>query len=161
LLRVVRTVGAIAVERARANPGDVAVPHVVGMFGQRDARHFVGVIDGVEEGDDHLRRVFGEDGEVHALAVEGRPEREGLARPDAGGWRCHTFTSSGSATGKASSNRGTSGTSSPPVTSAVNVLSVKTSRRRTPFSSGGSRTVVPASAEERPAGASNKGVTSL
>ena len=70
---VIRAVDAEAVPLPRPDPGDVAVPHLEGAFGQRDAG--LGAV-GVEQADGHRGGSGRPQREVGPLAVPGGAERE-------------------------------------------------------------------------------------
>src|SRR5581483_1559984 len=73
--RVVRAVDAVAVELARTDARHVAVPDVGGHLAQPQPLALVPGVQRVEQADLHLGRVFGIEGEVHAVAVPGGTER--------------------------------------------------------------------------------------
>ncbi len=81
-LRVVGAVDAIAVELARADVRQVAVPHVVRALLQLDAERLLLVSRGLEQTEVDGVGVLREQGEVDALSVPRRPQRVGLAGPD-------------------------------------------------------------------------------
>jgi len=64
----IRPVDAIAVELPRADFRQIAVPYLVGIFGQRDAFGLPPAA-GVEQAEFDLRRTAGEQGEISAGAV--------------------------------------------------------------------------------------------
>jgi len=73
--RLVRPVHAIAVKLPRPRVGQIAVPHLVGVLGQRDA---LGLAAGVvEKTQFHLGGVRGKQREVDAQAIPRRAERIG------------------------------------------------------------------------------------
>ena len=94
---LVGPVHAVAVELAGLHVGQVGVPDEVGLLGHADACRLARVLPRVEQAELHRGRVLGEEGEVDAQAVPGRPEGIGPAGPDADG--VHR-TSSSSATGR-------------------------------------------------------------
>ena len=77
----VRPVDAVSVDGARPDVGDVAVPDLVGEFGQLDSRRLAIALP-VEEAHFHFRRVRGEQREVDALAVPAGAARVRLAFAD-------------------------------------------------------------------------------
>ena len=77
--RIVGTVDAIAVERSRPQTRQVAVPHFVGVFGQRVARDLAPAAR-VEDAQVDALGVRREEREVDAGTVPGRAERIGAAR---------------------------------------------------------------------------------
>ena len=78
VLRLVRPVHAVAVELARRDVGQIAVPDIVGALRQRDALELARAL-AVEQAELDLRRIGGEQREVGAAAVPGRAER--MRRP--------------------------------------------------------------------------------
>ena len=99
--RVVRSAHAIAVRLPRPDVGQVAVPHEIGPFRERDARRLPRRLRAVEEAQLHLVGMLREDREVDAGPIPGRPERVRLAGPDLhgtlddsarSGRKCHRFT---------------------------------------------------------------------
>jgi hypothetical protein len=74
--RLVGTMDAVAVGRAWPRIGEVAVPDLVGIFGQIDALDLA-LAAGVEQAELDLGRVRREQGEVDAQAVPGGAERVG------------------------------------------------------------------------------------
>ncbi|CFM33239.1 Uncharacterised protein [Bordetella pertussis] len=98
--RVVRTVGAIAVDQARLRVGQVAVPHLVGAFGHGQARQLLAAAR-VEQAKLDARGVGREHGEIHAQAVAGGAQRGGQAgQQSVGQRRIHGFTPSGAGTAR-------------------------------------------------------------
>ena len=73
---------AVAVELARPDVGQVAVPDLVGVFGQGDAVGLAPAV-GVEQAQFDLGGVGGEQGEIDARSVPGRAARMGQAGLDA------------------------------------------------------------------------------
>ena len=73
LLGLVRTMDAVAVVLAGADIGQIAVPDVIRPFRQRHTLALA--TTGVEQAELDLLRMRGEQREVGAAAVEGRPER--------------------------------------------------------------------------------------
>jgi hypothetical protein len=80
-LRLIGAVDAIAVEPARAQVGQIAVPDLVGELGQDDARGLAPVIV-VEQAELDLLGIRRKQGEVGAGAVPGRAQRIRQTRPD-------------------------------------------------------------------------------
>ena len=80
-VRLVGAVDAVAVDGAGPDLGQVAVPDLVGVFGQLDALDLL-VAGAVEQADLDLGGVGREEREIGALAVPGRAAREGRAFPD-------------------------------------------------------------------------------
>ena len=79
----VGTVGAQAVELARTQVGEVAVPDLVGELGQRDPLDLAPAL-GVEQAELDAAGVGGEDRDVHARSVPGGAERERQSGRDTG-----------------------------------------------------------------------------
>src|SRR3546814_10760155 len=73
-LRLVGAMHAVAVVLPRANVVQVAVPDLVGVLRQGDALQLAAA-GAVEEAELDLLGMGGEEGEVHARAVPGGPER--------------------------------------------------------------------------------------
>src|SRR5665648_215923 len=71
--RRVRPMHAVAVELARGEARHIAVPHLVGVLRQRDARRLGAAR--VKQAKLHARRMSGEQGEVYAAPVIGRAKR--------------------------------------------------------------------------------------
>ena len=88
VLRIVRSVDAIAVELSGAHVGQIAVPDLIGALAQSDRVRFDVVVFVLEQAELDAGRVLGEDREVDALAVPCGTERIRLAGPDA-----HVFSS--------------------------------------------------------------------
>src|SRR5277367_4246803 len=74
LLRLVWAVHTIAVDRAGPNSRQVAVPNLISVFGQTDARGLALAVL-VEQADLHLGRMRRKQGEIDAVPVPGRTER--------------------------------------------------------------------------------------
>ncbi len=72
----------VAVELARHQVGEVGVPDEIGALGQRDPVRFLLLMGGIKETKLDLRRVLGEEGEVHSRAIPGGTQRIGVSRPD-------------------------------------------------------------------------------
>src|ERR1700722_8820912 len=72
--RIVGSVDAVAVQRPRARLGEVAVPHLVGVLGQRDPRELAPAAR-VEDAQLDLLGVGAEQREVHPLTVPRRAQR--------------------------------------------------------------------------------------
>jgi hypothetical protein len=77
--RLVGAMDAVAVEQPGHGLGQIAVPHLVGVFGQRDAVDLAPAA-GVEQAQLDPLGVGGEQREVDARAVPGCAERRGAAR---------------------------------------------------------------------------------
>ena len=73
-LGFVGAVDAIAVERAAFDLGQIPVPDLIGVFGQRDAAQFARAAR-IEETELDALGVLAEEREVYAAAVPGRAER--------------------------------------------------------------------------------------
>ena len=82
-LRVVGAVDAIAVELARADVGQVAVPDLVGVLGQHDPLQLA-LAAGIEQAELDLLGIGAEQGEVDAPAIEGGAQRIGGTGPNPG-----------------------------------------------------------------------------
>ena len=80
--RLVGPVDAIAVDLARQDVGQVAVPDQVGALGQDDAARFLVRLRRIEQAQLDLGRVLRIERKVHAAAVPRRPQRVRVARPD-------------------------------------------------------------------------------
>ena len=80
-LGVVGPMDAVAVELARADVRQVAVPDLVSVLGQHDPLELA-LAAVVEQAQLDLLGVGAEQREVHAAAVEGGAQRVGGARPD-------------------------------------------------------------------------------
>ena len=77
VLRSVWTVHPVAIQLARQDARDVAVPDEVGLLRQRDASGLARTVGRVEQAQLHFERVLGEDRKVDAGAVPGCAERIG------------------------------------------------------------------------------------
>ncbi len=77
---VVGAVHPVAVELAGARLGQITVPHLVGVFRERDAGLFV-LPRAVEQAQLHFVGVRREQRKIDPLPIPGRAERIGLARP--------------------------------------------------------------------------------
>ena len=73
VLRRVRAVDAVAVKLTGVHVGEVAVPHHVGVLGQRDRQRLHLGVDRVEETELDAGGVLGKDREVDADTVPRRP----------------------------------------------------------------------------------------
>src|SRR5579862_2970000 len=78
---VVRSVNPISVKQARASLGQVAMPDLVRLFGQRNAMGFPAPRI-VEKAQLHLLGVLRKQGEVHSFAIPGGSEWIWLTGPD-------------------------------------------------------------------------------
>ena len=87
-LGVVRPVHAVAVQHTGARVGQITVPHLVGVLGQRDAAELPPAAP-VEHAQLDLFGMRAEQCEVHALAVPRRAQRVRQARLDAQPGRDH------------------------------------------------------------------------
>src|SRR5262249_7133216 len=76
----------VAIQLPGTHVGEIAVPHHVGLLGQRDRRRRRGRIRRVEETELYAGSVGRKDGEVHPDAGPGRPEGKRLTWPDAHGF---------------------------------------------------------------------------
>ncbi len=86
--RIVGPVHAVAVELARPDLGQVAVPDLVGEFGQRDPLGLAPSLR-IEEAELDLLRVGGEDGEIDPASIPGRAKgmrQTGLDAQPRHGW---------------------------------------------------------------------------
>ena len=81
--RVVGAMDAVAVELARADVRQIAVPDLIGVFGQHHPLELA-LAAGVEQAQLDLLGVGAEQREIHAPPVEGGAERIGRAGPDPG-----------------------------------------------------------------------------
>ena len=79
--RVVRSIDAIAVELARSDVGQVAVPHLVRVLGQHDALQLA-LAAGIEQAEFDLFGIGAEQREVGAPSIEGGPQWIRRARPN-------------------------------------------------------------------------------
>jgi hypothetical protein len=80
-VRFVGTVDAVAVALAGRDPGNVDVPHQVGLLCNADPGQLVITFGTFEKAELDAGRVLGEQGEVHSLAVPGGAKGVGAARP--------------------------------------------------------------------------------
>ena len=87
-LRLIRAVGAVAVEQPDLRVRQVAVPHLVGEFGQRISCDLPLAL-WIEQAEIDALRVRGEDREVRSEPVPGRAERIGRARLQPVRVTCH------------------------------------------------------------------------
>ncbi len=92
-LGLVGPVDPVAVELARAHLGEVGVPDLVGVLGHHHARDLA-VAGLVEQAQLHPLGVLGEQCEVDAHAVPGRPQGIGRAGPHADPVGVHLVASS-------------------------------------------------------------------
>src|SRR5215472_6267159 len=84
---IVRAMYAIAVELAGTHVREIAVPNLIGALANADHIRFDRIVFTIEEAEIDRRCIFGEQGEVDALAVPRCSERIGFAGPDAhSGW---------------------------------------------------------------------------
>jgi hypothetical protein len=81
--RLVRSVHAVAIELSRPHVGQIAVPHHVGVLGQRNRDRFAVGRRRVEQAQLDAGRVLAEQREVDADAVPCRAERIRTSGPDA------------------------------------------------------------------------------
>jgi hypothetical protein len=88
----------IPVQQSGTGIGQIAVPHLVGVFRQIDAALLLA--GGVEKAELDSRRMRREKGEVHAQAVPGRAQREwpSFAKANAAHFLGSTFSGIGSKT---------------------------------------------------------------
>src|SRR5579885_3129558 len=86
--RIVRSVDAVSVNVARRSLRQIAVPHLIRVFGQNDAPQFA-IAAAVEQAELDLLRVLGKDRKVDAAAVPGRAQRIGAPGQDGSARRLH------------------------------------------------------------------------
>src|SRR3569623_1985842 len=77
---IVRSVGAIAVQRPRPRLGQIAVPDLIGLPAHVYSLDETAAL-AVEDAELDLLRMLGKQREIHALAVPAGAERIGHARP--------------------------------------------------------------------------------
>ena len=86
--------GAKAITQARLRAGQIAVPDLVGAFGQYEARNFLAA-GRIEPTELDALGVLGKHGEIHAETIPARTERKGGAREQPVGERLVTSANSG------------------------------------------------------------------
>ena len=79
--RIVGPMHAISVQQSRARLGQIAMPHLIGLFPQRNAMQLAPTRF-VEQTQFHLLRVLGEQREVHSFSIPGCAKRVGFSWPD-------------------------------------------------------------------------------
>jgi hypothetical protein len=75
LLWRIETVQAVAIELARQDIGQIGMPDLIRVFGQRGAMRLLRSLNGVEQAQVYLGGMFGEEGKIYALAIPGGPQR--------------------------------------------------------------------------------------
>ena len=80
VLGIVSPVHPVAVELAWDDIVEIAVPNVLGAFGQRNALDLASTLS-IEQTKLDPSRVLGKKSEINAVAHPGRPERIRMARP--------------------------------------------------------------------------------
>lgn len=80
-LGLIRAVNAIAVESSRTNIGQIAVPDLIGVFGQFDTGGFLAAV-GAEQAQLDPLRVGGKQGKIGARTIKGGAQRMWGTGPD-------------------------------------------------------------------------------